>query len=149
MTEEESYELISVDLTDPWFGAQVGKGLLRTHGTKQCSGPLGENGRPICCIHNQSKHHMVSWPQNWRSDKNMMERLCSHGIGHPDPDDLKVRTTNWAGIHGCDGCCAQPTDAVPASRTSPCPNDTNGDGDCGQRLCPHCGGGPPWTTSKE
>lgn len=22
-----------------------------------------------------------------------------------------------------------------------CPNDTNGDGDCGNRYCPHCGGG--------
>lgn len=21
-----------------------------------------------------------------------------------------------------------------------CPNDTNSDGDCGKRLCPHCGG---------
>lgn len=22
----------------------------------------------------------------------------------------------------------------------PCPFDTNGDGDCGRRYCPHCGG---------
>ncbi len=24
----------------------------------------------------------------------------------------------------------------------PCPHDTDGDGDCGQRGCPVCGGGP-------
>jgi hypothetical protein len=24
----------------------------------------------------------------------------------------------------------------------PCPYDTDGDGDCGQRGCPKCGGGP-------
>lgn len=22
-----------------------------------------------------------------------------------------------------------------------CPDDTNGDGDCGKRMCPHCGSG--------
>lgn len=31
-----------------------------------------------------------------------MERICPHGVGHPDPDD-----TNPDTVHGCDGCCAQ------------------------------------------
>lgn len=134
----EDYDLISVELAEPWFGAQIGKGLLRTHGASQCAGPLAENGRPICCIHNQSDHHMVSWPQNWRGDKGVMERLCRHGIGHPDPDDLKVRTTRWASQHGCEcGCCCP---APSRSEQTSCPDDTDGDGNCGKRMCPHCGG---------
>jgi hypothetical protein len=51
---------------------------------------------------------MITWPQNWRGDKGMMERFCPHGVGHPDPDDLKVMTREGYGIHGCDGCCAPP-----------------------------------------
>lgn len=103
---ENDYELISVDVAEPWFGAQIGKQLLRTHGVNQCAGPLAENGRPVCCIHNPSDHHMLTWPQNWRGDKGIMERLCPHGVGHPDPDDLKIRTREGWGVHGCDGCCA-------------------------------------------
>jgi hypothetical protein len=34
-----------------------------------------------------------------------MERICEHGIGHPDPDDRRIRTGEDMGDHGCDGCC--------------------------------------------
>jgi hypothetical protein len=47
---------------------------------------------------------MRAFPQLWRGDKNMMERICSHGIGHPDPDEINL-DKNGRGIHGCDGCC--------------------------------------------
>lgn len=30
----------------------------------------------------------------------MMERMCPHGIGHPDPDEITLDV-----VHGCDGCC--------------------------------------------
>jgi len=53
-----------------------------------------------CTIHNPSEHHMRDWPQHWRADRGIMERICEHGIGHPDPDDTNLDTT-----HGCDGCC--------------------------------------------
>lgn len=65
-----------------------------------------------CCIHNVTNHHMKHWPQNWRGDRKMMERLCEHGVGHPDPDHLawyrrhhSASATAVEGIHGCDGCC--------------------------------------------
>jgi len=61
-------------------------------------------GRP-CVIHNQSDHHMRNWPTHWRNDRKIMERLCPHGIGHPDPDDITTDT-----VHGCDGCCSPPLD---------------------------------------
>lgn len=71
-------------------------GGLFTHKKDQC---LGEN----CTIHNVSDHHMKDWPQNWRGDRRIMERICEHGIGHPDPDDIRVAAGD--NVHGCDGCC--------------------------------------------
>ena len=67
-----------------------------------------------CCIHNPSDHHMKDWKTHWRQDRGMMERICPHGIGHPDPDDVAFKKTVAIkykrdsydkGIHGCDGCC--------------------------------------------
>lgn len=51
---------------------------------------------------------MKTWPQNWREDKGVMERICPHGVGHPDPDDaayLIKMDRAYLTIHGCDGCC--------------------------------------------
>lgn len=56
-----------------------------------------------CTIHNRSDHHMRGWPQNWRSDRGLMERICPHGVGHPDPDEISTDIS-----HGCDGCCVPP-----------------------------------------
>jgi len=47
---------------------------------------------------------MADWPQNWRGDRGLMERVCPHGIGHPDPDDFKSND-KYESVHGCDGCC--------------------------------------------
>lgn len=58
-----------------------------------------------CACHYPSSHHMRDWPQNWREDAKIMERMCDHGIGHPDPDDPAAFRHS---IHGCDGCCARP-----------------------------------------
>jgi hypothetical protein len=65
-----------------------------------------------CVIHHPSDHHMRDWPLNWRNDRGLMERLCPHGVGHPDPDDLAWKQTVFhpdeaaaEGIHGCDRCC--------------------------------------------
>jgi len=74
--------------------------LYNVHDPAQCA------GRP-CAVHNPSAHHMRDWPQRWRGDRQMIERLCPCGIGHPDPDDL-----NADGIHGCCGHC-RPEGNVP------------------------------------
>lgn len=70
-----------------------GQEITKVHSHTLCA---GEN----CTIHNQSDHGMAQWPMNFRPDRGIMERLCPHGIGHPDPDDPTLDTT-----HGCDGCC--------------------------------------------
>ncbi len=81
--------------------------VVSVHTENKCAGEH-------CCIHNPSNHHMKDWPTNWRQDLGIMERMCEHGIGHPDPDALAfVRKTNpklaeALGIHGCDGCCCPP-----------------------------------------
>lgn len=56
---------------------------------------------------------MVDWPQHWRADRLLMERICKHGVGHPDPDDIAYKRIQHGdsvaeseSIHGCDGCCA-------------------------------------------
>lgn len=85
----------------------VGGQWLMAHDASLCEGGP-------CCIHNPTEHHMVDWPQNWRDDAGKMERLCPHGIGHPDPDDTTFRMSDstvdkkWIKIHGCDGCCVPP-----------------------------------------
>lgn len=73
------------------------------HTEKMCEGTF-------CCFHNPSEHHMKDWPMNIRIDRGALtERMCPHGIGHPDPDSLawmKRSGSNDNGIHGCDGCCS-------------------------------------------
>lgn len=61
-----------------------------------------------CCIHWPSPHPLADRPLNWRGPWIGMERICEHGIGHPDPDDLAYRKSIGAPlhtVHGCDGCC--------------------------------------------
>lgn len=80
---------------------------VTVHNKEDCSGH--------CAIHNPSDHHMKDWPTNWRQDIGLMERICSCGVGHPDPDDLAYKKKmfgddyeNFAfGVHGCCGCCAK------------------------------------------
>jgi len=60
-----------------------------------------------CTIHNPSDHVMKDFKQLWRYDRGIMERVCTHGVGHPDPDETALKGPNgWAeAVHGCDGCC--------------------------------------------
>lgn len=79
------------------FNILVGGFGMYTHKKEQCR-------ESFCTIHRNSPHHMVKWPQNWRADRHIMERICPHEIGHPDPDDPKTEIESEA-VHGCDGCC--------------------------------------------
>lgn len=79
--------------------------LLITHDALACSGEH-------CCIHHPSDHHMRGWPMLWRDDTEVMERICPHGVGHPDPDDAAHNRRiglDWKTVHGCDGCCRPPS----------------------------------------
>jgi len=72
--------------------------LINVHSKKTCKGEY-------CCIHNPSKHALSDAPQNWREDRRIMERICEHGIGHPDRDQIMRDEAGW--VHACDGCCSK------------------------------------------
>lgn len=86
------------------FGTVIGG----VHDPADCAGRS-------CVMHNPSDHSMLSFPLKWRQADPLFdikpshfERICPHGIGHPDPD-----STIWlmnaceidVSVHGCDGCC--------------------------------------------
>lgn len=75
---------------------------ITIHKEKLCA---GRN----CVFHNPSDHHMKEWKMVLRLDKEaIVERMCPHGIGHPDPDSMNFFSSigkDYLGVHGCDGCC--------------------------------------------
>lgn len=89
------------------FGQQIGPLDLQVHPPEKCE------GRP-CCIHAPSDHPMREWPLNLRADHGPVmfcERICPHGVGHPDPDDVAWHSSEgrgWIAVHGCDFCCQAP-----------------------------------------
>ena len=85
---------------------------VMVHNKADCKGNF-------CVIHRPSHHSMRNWPTNWRQDRYLMERMCPHGIGHPDPDDIAFKRAHYMGgrhpehidtVHGCDGCCHGPAE---------------------------------------
>lgn len=63
-----------------------------------------------CVIHSPTpdcEANRAGWPYNWRTDRGIMERICPHGVGHPDPDAaayLARRGIDFENVHGCCGC---------------------------------------------
>lgn len=77
------------------------KQKVNIHDREFCSGR--------CPFHVPSEHKMSGWPIVWRDDRQLVERLCDHEIGHPDPDSVKYlkqfHSEQGLTTHGCDGCC--------------------------------------------
>jgi hypothetical protein len=97
------------------------------HGVDACAGRE-------CVIHAPTDHRMRGFRLHWRADRGIFERLCRHGIGHPDPDQqaywreqaergvMDEAPDDESGVvehwrtpdehvsaqmtHGCDGCCS-------------------------------------------
>lgn len=72
-----------------------GNKLVNVHAEGECKNATA------CPIHSPSQNSMRDYSQHWRYDRSFMERICVHGVGHPDPDD-----TGADPVHGCDGCCS-------------------------------------------
>lgn len=79
---------------------ETGTGQVRAwvHSTDKCVGRA-------CPVHNPSDHHMRSFPTHYRADRGITERICPHGVGHPDFDDPTIDA-----VHGCcpGACCMAP-----------------------------------------
>lgn len=90
----------SADLAAGGLVALANGILTNVHRPRRCEGTN-------CWVHNPSTHHMVTWPIQWRSDRRTAERLCEHGLGHPDADDIgfNLRGGKDVSAHECDGCC--------------------------------------------
>ena len=99
-------EVIECYATEPLFGASLGLVQLRVHAKADCKGEF-------CVIHNPSDHPLREAPLNWRADRvpPFFERICEHGVGHPDIDSVAFLgdRANGAAVHGCcsKGCCAK------------------------------------------
>jgi hypothetical protein len=82
------------------YQLQGGEVIVNVHPQDLCAGGP-------CAVHNPSDHPMKEFRQHWRNDRAMMERICPHGVGHPDIDDYRIRNGLDSGIHGCcqEHCC--------------------------------------------
>lgn len=86
------------------FEAIGGEVWVGVHSPDRCGGET-------CVMHNPSQHAMREWPMHLR-ETGLVERICEHGVGHPDPDSAAFFDNHgplgsrgsWT-IHGCDGCC--------------------------------------------
>ena len=72
-----------------------------------------------CMIHNPDEGwvgNREDWPYAPRPD-GRIERMCPHSVGPPDPDAARWLTKTQAHlapwVHGCDGCCREPSDINP------------------------------------
>lgn len=95
------------DITNGCYWTGMGARMVRVHErNEQCD--------ISCVIHNPSKHEMSHLPTHWRWYRGIMERICKHGVGHIDPDNLAfIRRTRgdvpayMESTHSCceKGCC--------------------------------------------
>lgn len=91
----------------PVFEDDFGNRIVNVHDESACA------GEP-CVIHNPTDHPLRGMKLRWRQagpfdiKPSHFERICEHGVGHPDPDSLaffeRIGETGM-GVHGCDGCC--------------------------------------------
>jgi hypothetical protein len=92
----------------PSGALELGFGQI-AEGTHSYGPDCAEHG---CPIHHPSEHSLDDLPLSTRSDTPVMERICPHGVGHPDPDSMAwllrmdPQKNEGIGIHGCDGCCS-------------------------------------------
>jgi hypothetical protein len=87
----------------PRYESHVMDGMrVLTHAKERCQ---GRN----CVIHNPSDHHMRGWEKRFHQPSQQTIRVCKHGLGHPDPDDVaywqQIAHRRISTKHECDGCC--------------------------------------------
>lgn len=95
--------LLQNKTTGYWTKFESGDTLANTHNPKLCEG----RG---CAIHNHpSNHSLHEAPMHWDPNVNVLERMCSHRILHPDSDSAAYVASigqDYLNLHTCDGCCS-------------------------------------------
>jgi len=86
-------DYVDTSIIEPWPILVGGERMpLRTHGSYQCAGDH-------CTIHNPSMHALAHLPQHWGAG--YVERVCPHGVGFIDPDEVRLPET-W--VRMCQEC---------------------------------------------
>lgn len=99
-------EIFDWEVMEPSYETHQMDGVnVLTHIRARCQ---GRN----CVIHNPSDHHMRDWPKRFHQPSQQTSRVCEHGFGHPDPDDVaywrEIEKRRISTSHDCDGCCTAP-----------------------------------------
>lgn len=58
-----------------------------------------------CVVHSPSTWALSEAPLNWRTDRGIFERICEHGVGHPDIDTVDWLMRHGRGAEAAHGCC--------------------------------------------
>lgn len=87
--------------------AYVGSGG-QVHSKEMCKASRKAGAPKGCVLHRPTLHKLTGAQQIMRSST-LIEDICAHGVGHPNPDSAaylnwRDKAEHW-GIHGCDGCC--------------------------------------------
>lgn len=103
VTRQNIMAEMSIGLTE-YMNSSTG----RVHTKEQCKASRKAGGPKNCVIHKPSLHKLTGARQVLRAST-LIEDICSHGVGHPNPDSAaylnwRDKSTSW-GVHGCDGCC--------------------------------------------
>lgn len=90
------FDLTNVQIVEPFADVSgATEGPVWVHPESRC---IGRDREIIgCCIHAPSDHPLKAAPLAWVSLAHCMIRVCEHGEGHTDPDDLAYRA--WAAAH--------------------------------------------------
>lgn len=93
-----------LDLSPPHDKTLLESGQeLKHHQLEMCSGN--------CCLHGTSTYASCRMPRQWRHDKQIIEHVCPHGVGHPCYAGIEYANAMGenigGGVHGCDGCCVR------------------------------------------
>lgn len=104
LAEEGVYVVARPELRQDLISQRDGS-LLATHPADRCE---GRN----CVIHNPSDHALKDAPIDWDPGTRRTNRICTHGVHHPDPDHLSFVYETYGMFewmqhkhHRCDGCC--------------------------------------------
>lgn len=94
--------LVGKHNTSESFTTDTGQFMVNVHAANAECAQYG------CVIHFPSAEGMALGKTHYNTVRQQMQRVCEHGVAHPDPDSQNWRERTLGSrddIHICDGCC--------------------------------------------